>query len=281
MTHKSVTHDTPEPPVKPRTVVFDLFGDHLRYLDGGAGPGSVRLQALVELLEVFGVGENTTRVVLARVRREGWFSSTREGRQTSYALTDRAWALLDDGRTRIFDRRTGPWDGAWRMAIYAVPEADRAERETLRRTLAWHGFGPLAASTWVSPHDRLDELAAALSGLGSTRLDLLTCRSTGPAADREMAARCWDLPGLGADYTRLVAELDAVPEPSDDADALRRQVGLLARYRTFPFRDPDLPPELLPESWPGARAHELFTATHDRLHARAGAHVRRVVARHG
>ena len=267
--------------MKPRTVVFDLFGDHLRHLDGGAGPGSVRLQALVELLGLFGVGDSTTRVVLARMRREGWFTSTRDGRQTAYALTDRAWALLDEGRTRIFERRTGPWDGAWRMAIYAVPEADRAERETLRRTLAWHGFGPLAASTWVSPHDRFDELTAAVATLGSTRLDLLTCRSTGPAADREMAARCWDLARLGADYTGLVDELGAVPDPADDADALRRQVALLARYRTFPFRDPDLPPELLPEGWPGARAHELFTATHDRLHARAAAHVRRVVDQHG
>ena len=41
--------------MKPRTVVFDLFGDHLRYADSGAGLGAVRLQALVELLELFGV----------------------------------------------------------------------------------------------------------------------------------------------------------------------------------------------------------------------------------
>lgn len=215
--------------MKPRTVVFDLFGDHLRYVDSGAGLGAVRLQALVELLELFGVGESATRVVLARMRREGWFDSHRAGRQTVYALTPRSWALLDDGRTRIFERVDTAWDGAWRQVIYAVPEADRAERETLRRTLAWHGFGPLAAATWVSPHDRLDDVAAALAGLTATRLDLLTSRARSRAADREMAARCWDLVALGRDYAELVTELEALPGGQTGAEALRTQLQLLAR----------------------------------------------------
>lgn len=114
--------------MKPRAIVFDLFGDHLRYHGGAA-----RLQSLTELLEVFGIGESTTRVVLARMRREGWFETHREGRQTVYSLTGTSWQLLDDGRTRIFDRQHGPWDGQWRMVIYGAAERDRADRDRLRR----------------------------------------------------------------------------------------------------------------------------------------------------
>jgi hypothetical protein len=86
--------------MKPRAIVWDLFGDHLRYIDGGRVP----MRVLNQLLDMFGVGESTTRVVLSRMRREGWFTTSRDGRQTSYALTGRSVRMLDEGQARIFDR---------------------------------------------------------------------------------------------------------------------------------------------------------------------------------
>jgi phenylacetic acid degradation operon negative regulatory protein len=262
--------------MKPRSVVFDLFGDHLRYHGGAA-----RTQALVDLLEVFGVGEPTARIVLARMRREGWFDTHRDGRQAVYTLSDKAWQLLDEGRTRIFERAHPPWDGQWRMVIYAVSEQDRAERERLRRTLSWLGFGPLATATWVSPHARLDEVDRALT-VTSARLDLLTCRSRDAATDLDMVERCWDLKALGRDYQDFVARLEELPAGSELAclsgsDALRLRIELVSSYRHFPFRDPDLPVELLPDDWPGRRAHELFVAAHEALKVPADAFVSTVL----
>jgi phenylacetic acid degradation operon negative regulatory protein len=267
-------------PVKPRAIVWDLFGGHLRC----AGGGRVPMRVLTGLLEVFGVGESTTRVVLSRMRREGWFTTYRDGRQTSYALTGRSVRMLDEGRARIFERGRDDWDGTWRMVIYAVPEENRAERDLVRRMLAWHGFGPLAAATWISPHPWLDAVASALAGLSATRTDLLECRSHGRDADLEMAARCWDLDGLGRDYLELAAAYGQLPPLAELArlpgpDALRQQVELVASYRTLPFRDPDLPARLLPEGWPGHRAHALFIAAHDALHGPADAFVRDVLTR--
>lgn len=265
--------------MKPRSVVFDLFGDHLRYHGGAA-----RTQALVDLLEVFGVGEPTARIVLARMRKEGWFDTDRKGRQVVYTLTDRAWRLLDEGRTRIFERAQPPWDGQWRMVIYAVPEQDRAERERLRRTLSWLGFGPLATATWISPHERLGDVEEALPET-TARLDLLTCRSRGRSTDLDMVERCWDLEALGRDYQDLVTRLEALPGPSELArlpgpEALRQRIELVSGYRQFPFRDPDLPVDLLPEDWPGRRAHELFAAAHEALAGPADAFVSAVLEGH-
>ncbi|WP_409329255.1 PaaX family transcriptional regulator [Trujillonella humicola] len=266
--------------MRPRSVVFDLFGDHLRYTGG-----AVRMQALGELLGAFGIGESTARVVLSRMRREGWFATRREGRQTVYELTGQSWRLLDEGRDRIFERGSEPWDGEWRMVLYTVPETERAEREHVRRSLSWLGFGPLAPSVWLSPHPRLAAAEEALAGTSAARVELLTARSEGREADRRMAARCWDLDALGRDYAELVAELEQLPPAADLAalpgpEALRRRIGLIAAYRRFPFRDPDLPAELLPESWPGARAHALFLAAHQALELPADRYVREVLARH-
>jgi phenylacetic acid degradation operon negative regulatory protein len=99
-----------------------------------------------------------------------------------------------------------------------------------------------------------------------------------------MAARCWDLAGLGADYAGFVDRLDALPSGDDLArlpgpEALRLRIELVSAYRTFPFRDPDLPGELLPEGWPGRRAHQLFVAAHDALAGPADRYVSEVLTR--
>lgn len=259
--------------MKPRSLVFDLFGDYLRYRGG-----EVRLRALVELMACFDVPESTVRVVVTRMRREGWLDARREGRETVYALTGAAWQLLDEGRTRIFNRAQGPWDGQWHMVVYSVPETERALREQLRKKLAWFGFGRVSAAVWLSPHHRIDEVVDAFAEFPAVQLDTFRSRSAGPAADRDLAARAWDLEQLDQDYGGL---LDAYkPRLAEyragglsDREALVERMRLVHDYRLFPFRDPDLPPELLPAGWQGRRAHETFLEAHGLLRAAAEQYV--------
>jgi len=262
--------------VKARSLVFDLFGEYLRHRGG-----EVRLRALGTLMGCFDVPEPTVRVVAARLCKEGWLERRRDGRGTVYALTDATWRLLDEGRSRIFERVTRPWDGRWHTVIYQVPEAERALREGLRRQLAWLGFGPLAPSVWISPHDRTAEVRRHLAEHASVRLDVLHSRSDGPAADRDMASRAWDLAGLDRDYRLLLQQYR--PRLADyrrglpGRDALVERMRLVQDYRRFPFRDPDLPPELLPEGWSGRAAHEVFLEAHGLLRAPAEAIVDDVI----
>jgi phenylacetic acid degradation operon negative regulatory protein len=257
--------------VKARSLVFDLFGDYLRYRGG-----EVRLRGLVKLMGAFDVSETTVRVVVTRLRKEGWLASRRDGRETVYTLTDAAWGLLDEGRQRIFDRARGPWDGQWHMVLYSVPETERALREQLRKKLAWCGFGPLSSGVWLSPHDRTEQVRAAFADSAAVQLDVFRSRSTGTDADRDIAARSWDLDDLDRSYVELLdryrprlpayraGELSGV-------DALVERMRLVHDYRRFPFRDPDLPPELLPAGWHGRLAHEVFLEAHGLLRGPAEA----------
>lgn len=251
--------------MKARSLVVDLFGDYLRYTGG-----QVRLRGLVALLGCFGIPEATVRVATSRLRKEGWLTAAREGRETVYALTPRAVAMLDEGRTRIFQRAAGPWDGQWHMVIYQVPETDRPLREQLRRRLSWLGFGPLSPSVWVSPHDRASQVRDEFSDHPSARLDVFRSRSAGAAADLDIASRAWDLAALDRDYTELLhryrPRVDCYREGTlDDRAALVERMHLISDYRRFPFRDPDLPPELLPAGWPGRAAHDMFLLAHGLL----------------
>lgn len=251
--------------MKARSVVFDLFGDYLRYRGG-----EVRLRSLVALLGCFDVPEATARVVVTRLRKEGWLSSRREGRETIYALTDAAWTLLDEGRERIFHRAQGSWDGQWTMVIYSVPESERSVREQLRKQLAWFGFGPLSSAVWLSPHDRTAQVREAFADEPAAQLDVFRSRSPGPDSDRDIASRCWDLAALDRAYGEFLETYrprlaSYRAERIRGTDALVERMNLIHDYRHFPFRDPDLPPELLPEGWSGRLAHEVFLEAHGLL----------------
>lgn len=251
--------------MKPRSLVFDLFGDYLRYRGG-----EVRLRNLTALMGCFDIPEPTVRVVVGRLRRDGFLTSRRDGRETLYSLTDRSWQLLDEGRDRIFRRATEPWNGDWHMVIYSVPEAERALRDQLRKKLAWCGFGALSSSVWISPHDRSQVVADAFRSEPAVQLDTFVTRSSHRTADVDLSRRAWDLAGLNDDFRTWLAEWESRlptpphPVPTGPA-ALVERMTLINDYRHFPFRDPDLPPELLPADWLGRRAHDTFIRGHDAL----------------
>jgi phenylacetic acid degradation operon negative regulatory protein len=160
------------------------------------------------------------------------------------------------------------------MVVYSVPETERALREQLRKKLAWFGFGPLSSAVWLSPHDRTDAVLAAFADHPAAQLHTFRSRSAGAEADRDIAARAWDLKELDQDYSELLEtyrpRLAGYRDGTlSDREALVERMRLIHDYRLFPFRDPDLPPELLPADWQGRRAHEVFLEAHGLLRARA------------
>lgn len=259
----------------PRSLILDLYGDYLRYVGS-----EIRLTPLTALLEEFGVAAPTVRVTMSRLRREGWFTTRRIGRETAYTLSEEMLKILEDGRQRIFAEPAVGWDGCWTMVIYQLSESERHDRERLRKALSWHGFGPLTTSTWLAPGDRRAEAADLTQDFSTEKIDILRCASEGLDADRALARRCWDLDGLAVSY----AEFNEVNGPLVDeapsltgADALRARTSLIATFRHFPFLDPRLPAELRPEGWPGLEAYEIFRTAHGAMAAAAEAFVGEVV----
>jgi len=247
--------------MKPRAIVFTLYGDYLRY----CGEGEAKLGALSELLGNFSVDPSTTRVVMMRLRNDGWFATQRDGRETRYLLSKRGIRLMNEGRQRIFSHPSLQWSGEWSMARFSFSEQDRNSRAAARRQLAWLGYGQFTASTWMSPHDSLDDVEVSLNELPLATLDLLKVRTRGLEYDRDIARRCWDLDALNASYRAFVERYEPTADAAESfigPASLIERVSLTGDYRSFPFRDPDLPLELLPDEWMGFRAHEVFLRAH-------------------
>jgi phenylacetic acid degradation operon negative regulatory protein len=263
--------------LKPRSLVLDLFGGYLRYVDAEA-----RLSQLTTLLGAFDVEPATVRVTLSRLRREGWFTTRKVGRETVYRLTPDMLHMLEEGRERIFAAPSRVWTGSWTMVIYQMTENDRQERNQLRKTLAWHGFGPLTTSTWLAPGDRRAEARAIVKEQTEEQVDILCCTSEGIEHDLHLADRCWDLVGLAAEYEAFNTQHRPLLRRAKrlrGAEALVTRTELITTFRHFPFRDPQLPPELRPQAWPGVEAYEVFRTIHRDLGPAARAHVCAVVGR--
>lgn len=275
----AATSTTPEsgPRLRTRSIVFDVFGSYIRFRGGAIAIGD-----MATILSWFGVTEDATRVTMSRMRREGWFTSRRHGRTSYYELSDRGWALLQQGRRRIFDRHREAWRGEWHVLVLKHDGNTAADRERTRKELAWRGYAPMAAATWIGARDESEGLAEMLpDGLC---LQAFAARTSSSDDDRAIAAEHWDLGGLAANYRSFVQRhepltAEAAVGSLSDADALVRRTEITHEYRLFPFRDPDLPSDLLPNDWPGYEAHGLFLHIVDALEEQAWAAFEQVYER--
>ena len=257
-------------PLRPRSMLFTLYGDYA-YPRGQA----IGLRSLVTFGARLGIGQTAVRSAVARLSRQDWLEARKAGNRSAYGLTEAGRRLIDEGTRRIYKPRRRPWDARWCLLTYSIPEARRAARDRIRRELAWLGFGPLGGGTYVSPRAVEHETRALINAHGADKFArIFTARLSEPGADADLVRQCWNLAAIGRRYDEFVAHYEPMRRRDvrrarsgalTDAGAFAARFALTHDFRRFPFIDPDLPRELLPDSWPGFRARALFEDYHGML----------------
>ncbi len=244
-----------------RSALFDVYGDHV-----GPRGGAAPVAALVKIVEPLGISAAAVRTAVSRMVAQQWLASVRLAEGAGYRLTERAERRLRDASNRIYRNEPRPWDRRWHLlAMGRVP--DRARRERIRSGLSYLGYAPLTDGTWVSPHAST-ELAGLLT-LEGVEAFSFTAQYDGADLDAGLTAGAWDLDELGLAYARWLDEARALVDqlsasPSDCEQFVIRS-RLVHEWRKFLFRDPGLPRELLPRSWPGDEAAAFFDMQAGRL----------------
>lgn len=230
------------------------------------GDEAVWTQVLLDVLAELGVEHKSGRQALARTAAEGLLRSDREGRRVRWSLTESGKRLLTAGAQRIYSFGASPssWDGRWLVLLVSVPESRRQLRHRLRTRLAWAGLGTPAPGVWLSPDPKKEaEVGEVISELG---LEQVTSSFVGPfghiGQERALVAQAWNLAEVEAAYQEFIETFSAA-EPTTPNEVLRDQIFLVHAWRRFPFLDPQLPAELLPGGWVGAKAAELFHDRHE------------------
>ncbi|MEU6658465.1 PaaX family transcriptional regulator C-terminal domain-containing protein [Streptomyces sp. NPDC046821] len=253
----------------PRSLIVTLYGAY-----GRGFPGPVPVAELIRLLGAVGVDAPAVRSCVSRLKRRGLLLPERTGTGAAgYALSSAARQLLDDGDRRVYGAPAGEGDG-WVLAVFSVPESERAKRHVLRSRLSGLGFGSAAPGVWIAPAALHEETRHTLERLGlSPYVDLFRGEHLGFAATADAVARWWDLDRLAALHEAFLAEHEPVlaawrgrtPGDTSPEAAYRDYLLALDSWRHLPYADPGLPAGLLPDGWPGRRSAEVFRALHERL----------------
>ncbi len=192
-------------------------------------------------------------------------------------MTDTFARLLTDGAQRIYGFGTQPatWDRRWLIVYASVPERDRNIRYRMSLGLGWAGLGSLGNGVWIGPWtDREQTVVELLAELKVEATSFQADLGTLGSAD-SLVATAWNLPELAELYQDFVRETEAAAaqertssvdnETAHAASAAARLTDLVHRWRRFPFLDPGLPVELLPDNWPGAEAATCFSRSRAKL----------------
>ena len=254
-------------PLRAGSLLITIFGDAI-----APRGGAVTLGSLIRLAAPFGLAERAVRTSVARLAREGWLVSRRDGRRSEYRLTRAGGARFAEATRRIYGENPRSWNGRWTLVVLPAGAGPRREAQA---ELRWLGFGQLNAALFAHPSCTLAEARVWLRNVGGLRGALLLNSSdSGFAADREIVARGWDLAQLARRYGRFVARFSAV-EPAFATNGVSPETAFLVRtlliheYRKLHLQDPMLPPVLLPKDWVGGAAYEVCRRLYARVFADA------------
>ncbi len=227
--------------------------------------GSVWTSTVVRSLGVLGVEARNARQAVARLAEQGIVWTEKVGRRARLHLTEHGRQLLTAGTARIygFGNVEGAWDERWLVVLCSVPEDQRAKRHQLRSQLGFAGFGFLGPGVALSPHvDREGLAKAALEELGLLPAAVVFRAEVGASVSvGELLGRAWDLGALASRYEDFIAAFDRRSPRTDEA-RFAALTELVHAWRHFPFVDPEIPGQLLPDRWPGRRAKALFDDRH-------------------
>ena len=226
-----------------RSVLLTLLGEFLLN-----STRQVRTSAILYVLEGLGIAEKSARQAIMRSAAAGWIESIRDGRQTSWLLTDKGRGLIASGSARLKSLRRAEWDGRWLILHLPLPETQKTNRTRIYRSLTWLGFGSLATALWINPHsDREAETAALLADMQLTvPANTFVGRPFQQGmTNLQMAERAWDMGSVLAHYCELTAAFGRM-RPQTPNEVLFAHVQLVNQLQRLPFIDPGLPSDLLP-----------------------------------
>ena len=216
--------------LKAWSVVVTVLGD---LCQGPQDRISGRL--LDRLVGPMGITNQTLRVALHRLRRDGWIVSEKAGRSSNYGLTAQGWAMTVAARPVVYPGAGGPAPGV-SLAI-APPGLSVAE----------------FAESLPEEAVQLSARSALIAG-GGPGEDWLVSPFAAQALPDWVAAALAP-PDLVAEYAALAGAVPGGDWPDAPLDRAVLRLLILHLWRRLRLRHGPLPDLLLP-GWAGAQARD-------------------------
>lgn len=237
-------------PSRTGSIVVTIFGDAI--VPRG---GSVWLGTLLAFFRGLGIEDGAVRTAMSRLTADGWLERRRIGRNSFYRLADQGRAAFEAATRQIYSPDGPGWDG--NLACLLTADRDVAA------ALAEAGFGQASSGLWIAP----GAPAVPPQAAGAIRLDA----TVGAEDRRRLAALAWPIDRVATSYARFVAQFGPLGREMAEGlaptplEAFAARILTIHFYRRVILRDPILPPELLPDPWPGEAARRLSSELYGKL----------------
>lgn len=139
---------------------------------------------------------------------------------------------------------------------------------------------------WLSVRAKHEEVRVGLHDLGFEGVAAFASRLIHPLdAEGRRALVDWPLERVALLYEDFIGQYGEVPGLAAQGavaptEALVLRTRMMDAWRTLVRLDPDLPVDLLPSSWPRARARDIFATVYDALGPLAEFRCKQIVAGH-
>lgn len=226
-------------PIKAAAFIVTLYGDIVEPRGGVLWIGSI-----IESCSAVGISENLVRTAVSRLMAAGQLQGERVGRRSFYRLTPAARAEFSYAAKVLYDHQDTE---QWRLVYLEGSEADATMRALKR-------LGYAAINTRMAIGSDDVPLPAEVLVWQANVLQ-------GHEAMRDFVAEHWDLATYAAAYQGFISSFQPVAvllEQLDPAMALTLRLLMVHEYRHIALRAPHFPAGVLPESWEGHEARQLF-----------------------
>ena len=238
--------------------------------------GTIVASEVYEVGDLLGFTVHQIRLVFARIVADGLFTQHGRGRAAVLNATSRhelfhgpevGWLQLAYDQ----DRGRAPWDRMWHLVSFSIEEDRREARNEFRRILLGMGGGAIAGGLYVQALDWTDEVRAAAKQLDmedniviATTGTLEVGNSTNPI---ELAQRLWPISDIATAYDNFVRRysttegmpaMSARSKKNSPIAQLASSIEMSTEFESCIRQDPLLPPELLPQPWPGTQARQVL-----------------------
>ncbi|MEV4611487.1 PaaX family transcriptional regulator C-terminal domain-containing protein [Kitasatospora sp. NPDC049258] len=256
-----------ETTARPSSLISTIYGEFVRRLGGW-----ISIADLIGLMAELDVDGPAVRSAISRLKKGGTLVQERRT-GTGYRLGAELGPVFDEGDRRIFGSlEPAALADGWVIAVFSVPESERAHRHQLRSRLTWLGFGNASPGVWLAPARLLPDARRTLRRLGLAEyVHLFTSDYAGFADLKEAVSSWWDFTAIEAQYAAFTGTYQPVARELrqesrlDEVEAFRDYVPMLTDWRRLPYLDPGLPVELLPDDWNAVEARQIFAELHSLL----------------
>lgn len=248
-------------PTRANSLIITVYGDFI-----AVHGGTVWLGSFIRLVEPLGLNERMVRTSVYRLSREKWLVSEQLGRRSHYSLTTSGKRRFEHAYRRIYFAPQDTWTGEWQMVLIP-PSLGGAQRDALRKELAWAGYGALASGILAHPSADADALLDILQEAGAhDKVVAMKAANISALTSKpmlELVHECWNLDALAARYhdfielfRPLLRTMRSVNK-LDPEQCFLVQTLLMHDFRRTLLHDPQLPSQLLPANWSGGIARDL------------------------